>query len=112
MTVPGTDPNFPPFGVGTGDSPLAVAGAAFEAREQMPIAVRTQTDPRFSRRELKSNCQGLGWTIDDMAAFEETPAAAISPASYPDTSPLVDDRAGSAVTPPDDAANAAPYVTQ
>lgn len=113
MTVPGTDPQHPPYGMGTGDAPIAVGVVAFETPVQAPIDIRVQSNPRFSRRELKANQQELGYEIESMAAFEQPPAAAAVPSTYPDPSPmsvLADDTFG--VVPPDDGDRAVARVTQ
>ena len=114
MTVPGADPNFPPYGVGDGRSPAAVGRAAFEVPPQHEIDIRTQTDPRFTRREKKANQEELGFAVPNMAGYNPGITAAVEPENYPETSPMpgADPDTNYGVTPPGDARTARATIRQ
>lgn len=109
--IPGADPNYPPYGRGTGASPAAEGEAALEVAPKEQIEVLT--DPAITRRERRYNQQALGLTIPSIAGYDQTPSAEIQP---PTSNAAVDPRGNPegnyGVTPPDDANRAGATIRQ
>jgi len=107
--LPGSDPDYPPYGWGNGGSAAASGTAAFEVAPESQVAVMTGDE--YTRRERRANRQELGFDaayetgfdgidLGSVAAAEIAPALAGAPSRGP------------AVTPSDDANTAAPTITQ
>lgn len=82
MATPGADPDYPPYGRGTGQGALAVGPAAFEVPPEPALDV--QTSDGYTRRRRRANRQELGFEPDSATGYAgldlgSTAAAEVTP---------------------------------